>query len=291
MPCGHRPSWPSVLRGEQLRARRAASRRRRARARPGARRAAPPRSRCRGGAARSARGRRRARRCAPPRWGRGTSGRGRAPSRVDAPCRWRRPAARSRPAPGGCAGAGCTIGIEHRRRWCRRAARPSSACGSSQARGRGRGSARGRSPIPPAPAAGPRGSARAPPRAAARRPPRGRRWHEQRGAARARYSVSTNSLPKAGWARSSAGGASDDLGVARDLDLARAVAVVGHGQPAHLDVVLGGDRDVELGRDVVVAAPEGRLLGEERDQVVVRLCRAPAGRSADHTAPLRTSRR
>ena len=65
----------------------------------------------------------------------------------------------------------------------------------------------------------------------------------------------------------------DDLGVARDLDLARTIAVVGHRQPAHLDVVLGRDRDVELGGDVVVAAVEGRLLREEGDQVVLRLLR------------------
>ncbi len=62
-----------------------------------------------------------------------------------------------------------------------------------------------------------------------------------------------------------------DLGVARDLDLAGAVAVVRHRQPPHLDVVLGRDRDVEERRDAVVAAAERRLLGEERHQVVLRL--------------------
>ena len=62
-----------------------------------------------------------------------------------------------------------------------------------------------------------------------------------------------------------------DLGVARDLDLAGAVAVVRHRQPPHLDVVLGRDRDVEQRGDAVVAAAERRLLGEERHQVVLRL--------------------
>ena len=48
-----------------------------------------------------------------------------------------------------------------------------------------------------------------------------------------------------------------DLGVAGHLELARPVAEVGHGQAAHLDVVLGRDRDVELGGDVLVAAAGG----------------------------------
>ena len=67
------------------------------------------------------------------------------------------------------------------------------------------------------------------------------------------------------------GGGEDDLGVARDLDLARAIAMVGHREPPHLDVVFGRYRDVELGRDVVVAPVERRLLREEGDQVVLRL--------------------
>ena len=62
-----------------------------------------------------------------------------------------------------------------------------------------------------------------------------------------------------------------DLGVARDLDLAGAVAVVRHRQSPHLDVVLGRDGDVEERRDAVVAAAERRLLGEERHQVALRL--------------------
>ena len=62
-----------------------------------------------------------------------------------------------------------------------------------------------------------------------------------------------------------------DLRVARDLDLARAVAVVREREPPHLDVVLGRDGDVEQRRDAVVAPAEGRLLGEERHQVVLGL--------------------
>ncbi len=59
-----------------------------------------------------------------------------------------------------------------------------------------------------------------------------------------------------------------DLGVARDLELPRALAVVRHLQPAHLDVVLGRDGDVELRSDLVVGPLEGRLLHGEGDQVV-----------------------
>ena len=86
-------------------------------------------------------------------------------------------------------------------------------------RGRGRGSARDRFPIRPAPAAGLPGSRRAPPRRRAHRGSRGRRWQSS-AALCGRYSVSRNSLPNAGWARSSAGDAEDDLRVAGDVDLA-----------------------------------------------------------------------
>ena len=65
----------------------------------------------------------------------------------------------------------------------------------------------------------------------------------------------------------------DDLGIARDFDLARTITVVGHGQPAHFDVVFGRYRDVELGRDVVIAPAEGSFLRDERDHIVLRLLR------------------
>ena len=78
-------------------------------------------------------------------------------------------------------------------------------------------------------------------------------------------------LHEGGMGQVVGGGGEHDLRVARDLDLARAIAVVGHGQAAHLHVVLGGDRDLELGADAVVEAPEGRLLGLEGDEVLLGL--------------------
>ncbi len=78
-------------------------------------------------------------------------------------------------------------------------------------------------------------------------------------------------LPEGGMGQVVRRRGEDDLRVARDLDLAGTVAVVRDRQPPHLDVVLGGDRDVEERRDAVVAAAEARLLGEERHQVVLGL--------------------
>ena len=73
-----------------------------------------------------------------------------------------------------------------------------------------------------------------------------------------------------------------DLGVARDLELARPVALVGHGQAAHLDVVLGGDRDVELRRDVLLKAAKDGPLGSEGDQIILGLAvRGMVGRGPD----------
>src|SRR5512146_1243269 len=63
----------------------------------------------------------------------------------------------------------------------------------------------------------------------------------------------------------------DDLGVARDLELARPVAPVGHGEAPDFDVVLGGDRDVELRRDVTLTAAEHGALGMEGDQILFGL--------------------
>ena len=62
-----------------------------------------------------------------------------------------------------------------------------------------------------------------------------------------------NSLPNAGCARSSSGRASDDLGVAGDLDLARPIAAVGDRQAAHFDVVLGRHGDLQLRLEIAVA--------------------------------------
>ena len=70
-------------------------------------------------------------------------------------------------------------------------------------------------------------------------------------------------------------GREDDLGVAGDLELPGPIPVVGHLDPADLDVVLGRDRDLELRPDLVVPPLEGRLLHRERDDLVLRV---PAGR-------------
>ena len=96
-------------------------------------------------------------------------------------------------------------------------------------------------------------------------------------------------LAERGMGQVVGGRGEDDLGVARDLDLARPIAVVGHGQPAHLHVVFGRDGDVELRGDVVVAAVKGRLLREERDQVVLRLLQG--GLEGGPTRPRRSGRR
>ena len=126
------------------------------------------------------------------------------------------------------------------------------------------------------------------PHRAARAESRGRRWQSS-AALSARYSVSRNSLPNAGCARSSAGARQDDFGVAGDVDLADPRALIDHRHPAHLDVVFGRDRDVELRRDLVVVAAERRALGAELDDVVVRLRARSDGRSP--TRPSRCARR
>ena len=87
------------------------------------------------------------------------------------------------------------------------------------------------------------------------------------------HSVSTKSLPNAGLATSSASEPRPELDVARELDLARAVAVVGQRDAAHLGVVPGRDGDLEARRDLVVEPLEGRLLGEELHQVALGLLR------------------
>src|SRR5258705_347397 len=51
-----------------------------------------------------------------------------------------------------------------------------------------------------------------------------------------------------------------ELDEARDLDLARTRTPVRHGEPAHLDVVLRRDGDLELRLDAVVDALEQRAI-------------------------------
>ncbi len=86
------------------------------------------------------------------------------------------------------------------------------------------------------------------------------------------------------------GQAEHQLGVARDLDLARPRAAVREREAAHLDVVLRRHRDLEQRLDAVGLAVEGGLLGQEaRDVVVELLARRVVRGRPDGTAP--TSRR
>src|SRR5438309_1589693 len=67
------------------------------------------------------------------------------------------------------------------------------------------------------------------------------------------------------------GGGQHDLRVARHLDLAHAIAVIGDGDPPHLDVVFGRDGDVERRRDAVIHAVERRALGREGHEILLRI--------------------
>ena len=67
--------------------------------------------------------------------------------------------------------------------------------------------------------------------------------------------------------------AEHDLGVAGDLDLSRAVALVGQRQASDFDVVFGGDDYLELGLDAIVGATEHRALVREGDQEFVGFLR------------------
>ncbi len=189
-----------LVRRNRLRAARAASRRCRARARRAARRARRRRPRCPGGAA--------------PLWTcvmasanvravgartRGTSARGLRPSRGPRPGPWR---SESRTVAPGAS----------RMRWRRltigsstmpvvpESARPSRACGSAGVRPRPRKRARSVSHSS-GPCGRPSRLSAWKAHAASSPVSRGRRWHSS-AALSARCSVSTNSLPNAGWARS-----------------------------------------------------------------------------------------
>ena len=62
-----------------------------------------------------------------------------------------------------------------------------------------------------------------------------------------------------------------DLDQARHLDLAQQLGVVDQRDPAHLDVVLGGYRDLEPGLDAVVRAREKGIVGAEGHPVAFGL--------------------
>ena len=212
---------------------------------------------------------------------RGTCGRARRPCRGRRPRRWRSRAGTTRPARGGGAGAG-SRSDRARRPSCPTAAGRRAPAGRSAPRPRPRKRARsvshstgpcGRPSRLTTWKAHARGSCGA----------RGRRWQSS-AALSGRYSVSTNSLPNAGCAKSSRRRREDDLGVAGDArSRASAVAVIGHRQPADLDVVLGRDGDLELRLDVVVA-PSRRSPGRREGRRGSRPApSASAGRSADQT--------
>ena len=93
-------------------------------------------------------------------------------------------------------------------------------------------------------------------------------------------------LPECGMGNVGGRRGEHNLRIAGDLDLARAIAVVGDRQPTDLDVVLGGDRNLQLGGNAVVATTEGRLLGCEAHQVFVRLfSNGMVGGRPDRSAP------
>ena len=64
-----------------------------------------------------------------------------------------------------------------------------------------------------------------------------------------------------------------DLGVARDLDLSRTLALVGEREASDFHVLFGRDDHLELRLDAVVGASKHRALVRERDQVVVGFLR------------------
>ena len=68
-------------------------------------------------------------------------------------------------------------------------------------------------------------------------------------------------------------GGQRDFHVAGDIDLARARPLIGHGQASYLDVILGGDGNVELAGERPITATDRHTLGPKRHQIVVRLHR------------------
>ena len=62
-----------------------------------------------------------------------------------------------------------------------------------------------------------------------------------------------------------------DLGVARDVDLADAIAAIGQRQPPHLRVVSRRDHHLQHRLDAVVGPPEHRLVGREGHEAVFGL--------------------
>src|SRR6185312_11063206 len=78
-------------------------------------------------------------------------------------------------------------------------------------------------------------------------------------------------LAKGGVGEIGGGGGEDDLGITGQIDFADAGTVVAQGDPAHLDIVLGGHGDVEPGGDAVIVALEDGAFGPEGHAVFVRV--------------------
>ena len=88
------------------------------------------------------------------------------------------------------------------------------------------------------------------------------------------------------------GTAEHHLGVAGDLELTCAAAVVGDREAAHLHVVLAGHGDLELGLEIFVTPAEDRALGAKVHLVVVGdLADRMVGRGPDLPAPGRRAGR
>src|ERR1019366_892700 len=78
-------------------------------------------------------------------------------------------------------------------------------------------------------------------------------------------------LPEGGVRDVFGDGPQSDLDVTRQLDLARLVAPIRHGDAPHLGVILRRDGDLEASLDAVIASQDNGLLGEELHEVVLRL--------------------
>ena len=200
--------------------------------------------------------------------GRGTCGRGPAPPRGSTPPRWRTTAARTRPAAAARAGAGWRWG-PGRRRWLPESDRPSRACGFATVRPRPRNRARSVSHST-GPCARPSRLSTCTPQSGGSSCARGRRRNSSAALVGHVFGLHEQ-LDERGMGEVVGVGRQHHLRVARDLDLPRAVVAVRQGQPPDLDVVFGGDGDVELRGDAVVQAAEGRLLGQEDGLVLLGL--------------------
>ncbi len=244
MLCRHSPDWPSSLAREHLprRAQRSVGTQH-ARGQPLEQQRVVTR-RSPGGAARFARVRARGRRRAWPRSARGTSARarGRRPDRR--PRRSRTTGARV--APGASRmrwrrlkiGSSTTPVVPDRRAAVERR-------GQRRGRGRARGTGPDPSPTRSGPASGLRGSGRARPRSAASPGSRRRRWHSSAELAGSVLGLEEQ-LPERRVRQVGGRRREREFDVAGDVDLARARALIGDREPAHLDVVLGRHGDVEL---------------------------------------------